>query len=289
MTIDAGDLLARAEAGMIAAFRAAGVDTPDLDARLLLQARLGLDRAGLRREAEAGRVLTAPEAEALARDVARRLARESVAVIVGEKEFWSLPLRVSRETLVPRPDTETVVEAALTALRGRSAPRIADLGTGTGAILLALLAERPDAFGLGVDIGAAALRLARENARRLAVANRARFIRADFAAAFGPAYFDLIVSNPPYIATAEIAALAPEVRQEPMLALDGGADGLSAYRAIAAEAPRALAPGGVLILEIGSAQAESVAEVFATAGMALTAPPLRDLAGNPRVLVLRPK
>lgn len=287
MRLSAGDTLAQAEAKLTAAFRAAGIDTPALDARLLLQAPLGLDRAALR-QAE-GRPLSEPEAAILNQDAERRIRREALAVILGEKEFWSLPFSVTADTLVPRPDTETVVEAALAALQGRAAPQIADLGTGTGAILLSLLSERQDAFGLGVDISIAALRVAQGNAQRLSLAARAKFVRADFASALAPRRFDLIVSNPPYIAAADIARLEAEVRHEPRLALDGGTDGLTAYRAIAAQAPSALAPGGALVLEIGATQAEAVTAIFKGAGLALADGPIHDLGNNPRALVFRAK
>jgi len=200
-----------------------------------------------------------------------------------------LPLRVDAATLVPRPETETVVEAALAAIdaggpRSREL-RIADLGTGSGALILALLSELPNAFGIGTDASAKALAVARDNARRLAQI-RARFIACDMAAALrGP--FDTIVSNPPYIASGDIAALAPDVRDfDPHLALDGGADGLQFYRAIAAAAPALLAPGGALVVELGIGQAEPVARIFAAAGLA-PSPPCPDLNGTLRALVVR--
>ncbi|BAT58481.1 release factor glutamine methyltransferase [Variibacter gotjawalensis] len=285
MILSAGATVARAEQLLSQAFRDAGIDTAMLDARFLLQARLGVDRTGLL--SDATRELTIIEAEALSRDAARRLARESVAVILGEQEFWSLPFRVTRDTLVPRPDTETLVEAALTAIADRASPIIADLGTGTGAILCSLLHERRDAFGVGVDISAAALDVARGNARRLNLATRARFIRASFTAALGNQRVDLVVSNPPYIGTAEIARLEPEVRHEPILALDGGADGLDAYRAIAVDVTRVLKPGAVVALEIGATQESAVAAVFAGHGLTLVRPAVRDLGGNPRALILQ--
>jgi release factor glutamine methyltransferase len=188
---------------------------------------------------------------------------------------------------VPRPETETVVEAALTAvdaLGARTRPlRIADLGTGSGALILALLSELPNAFGVGTDASAAALLVARDNARRLGL-TRASFVAGDMAAALrGP--FDVIVSNPPYIASGDIATLAAEVRDfDPRLALDGGRDGLDLYRAIAAAAPALLAPGGALVVELGIGQMEPVAALFAAAGLA-PAPPRPDLNGVPRALV----
>ncbi len=249
-------------------FRACGIDSPELDARMLVGHALGLDHAALA-AAAAARSLNIDEENAIGALAQRRLAREPVARILGWKEFWSLPLRVDASTLVPRPETETVVEAALAAIDAdglRSRPlRIADLGTGCGAILLALLSELPHALGVGTDASAAALSVARDNASRLGLA-RARFVACDVAAALrGP--FDLIVSNPPYIASADIATLAPEVRDfEPRRALDGGADGLDFYRAIAAAAPALLAPGGVLIVELGAGQAQAVGAFFAAGG-----------------------
>jgi release factor glutamine methyltransferase len=268
-------------------FRACGIDSSELDARILVGCALGLGHAGL--AAADGRRLGHVEEAAIATLAERRLAREPVARIVGWKEFWSLPLRVDAGTLVPRPETETVVEAALTTMDAggsRTRPlRVADLGTGSGAIVLALLNELPNASGVGTDVSVAALVIARENALRLGL-DRARFLACDMAAALsGP--FDLIVSNPPYIASHEIAALAPDVREfDPRCALDGGPDGLKFYRSIAAAAPALLAPGGALIVELGAGQAQAVAALFAAAGLV----PLRprpDLNGVPRALVAK--
>jgi release factor glutamine methyltransferase len=266
-------------------FQAAGLDSPQLDARLLVGHALDLDQAALL--ASGARTLNADEETAIAALANRRLAHEPVARIVGTKEFWSLEFRIDEATLVPRPETETVVEAALAAIdllgsRGR-ALRIADLGTGSGAILLALLSELKTAFGVGSDLNPRALVMARDNARRLGL-HRAAFVACDLAAALrGP--FDLIVSNPPYIASGDIATLAPEVRLfDPRLALDGGADGLNFYRAIAAAAPALLAPAGTVIVEIGAGQAEPVAAIFAAAGLAPSAA-RPDLNNMPRALV----
>jgi release factor glutamine methyltransferase len=279
--------VAGARRALAARFHAAGLDTPDLDARILVGHALSLDHAAL--AAAATRRLGADEESAIAALANRRLAGEPVARIVGYKEFWSLPLRVDTATLVPRPETETVVEAALAALdtggpRSREL-RIADLGTGSGALILALLSELPNALGIATDTSTKALVVARDNARRLAQ-TRARFIACDMAAALrGP--FDAIVSNPPYIASGDIATLARDVRDfDPHLALDGGTDGLDCYRAIAAAAPAVLAPGGVLVVEIGIGQAEPVADLFAAAGLA-PSPPHPDLSGTPRALVAR--
>jgi release factor glutamine methyltransferase len=268
-------------------FRDCGIDSPELDARVLIGHALGLDHAAL--AAAAGRSLRIDEENAIAVLAQRRLAREPVARILGWREFWSMRLRVDAATLVPRPETETLVEAALAAIdadgpRSRSL-RVADLGTGCGAILLALLSELPHALAVGTDAGAAALAVASDNARRLGQA-RARFVACDMAAALrGP--FDLVVSNPPYIASADIAALAPEVRDfEPRRALDGGADGLDFYRAIAAAAPDLLAPGGALVVELGAGQAQAVGAFFTEAGLA-PLPPRSDLHGIARALVAR--
>lgn len=267
-----------------ARFRAAGLDTPELDARVLIGHALGLDHTALAVSAE--RVLEAAALARIADLVARRLRREPVARIVGSKEFWGMPLALSAATLVPRPDTETLVELALNALRdaGRHEVdlRIADLGVGSGAILLALLKELPNAVGIGTDVNAAALVTARENAWRSGLADRAMFVATDYACALNTT-FDLIVSNPPYVANGEIAHLEPEVRDfDPREALDGGYDGLTAYRAIAAQAPRLMTPEALLIVEI--ADMEGVSRVLASAGFQIHDKIGRDLAGRPRAL-----
>jgi release factor glutamine methyltransferase len=266
-------------------FRAAGLDSPELDARILVGHALALDHAEL--AAGSARILDASERATIAAFADRRLAREPVARIVGSKEFWSLKLRVDPATLVPRPETETIVEMALAAIDtsgSRLRPlQIADLGTGSGALLLALLAELPNAFGVGTDTSIGALRTARDNARCLQFP-RAIFVACDMSAALGGP-FDLIVSNPPYIASGDIAALTPEVRDhDPRAALDGGADGLDYYRAIAAAVPALLKPAGFLIVELGEGQAQAVAALFAAAGLT-TQPPRADLAGMPRALL----
>ncbi len=268
-------------------FRAGGIDSPELDARILVGHALSLDHASI--AAAGARLLTADEKNAIDALASRRLAREPVARIVGSKEFWSLNLRIDAATLVPRPETETVVEAALAAIdmdgpRSR-ALRIADLGTGSGALLLALLAELPNAVGVGTDTSLGGLVVARDNARRLGIA-RAAFVACDMAAALGGS-FDLIVSNPPYIASREIAALAPEVRDfDPRDALDGGPQGLDCYRAVAATVPAVLRPGGALVVELGSGQAPAVAALFSAAGLG-SSPPRCDLEGMPRALLAR--
>jgi release factor glutamine methyltransferase len=266
-------------------FRACGIESAELDARILIGHALDLDHAAL--ASSGSRILSAAQNRTIAALAQRRLAREPVARITGSKEFWSLRLAVNEATLVPRPDTETVVEAALWALEGRGPRsrgwRIADLGTGCGAILLALLTELPNSFGVGSDIEPSAVATARGNAQRLRV-NSAAFLACDMAAALrGP--FDIIVSNPPYIATGDLDALSPEVRLfDPRAALDGGRDGLDCYWAIAAAAAALLAPRGVLVVELGTGQAEPVTGLIAAAGLApLAVRP--DLSGVPRVLV----
>ncbi len=260
-----------------------GCETPDLDARLLLGHAIGLDHAAL--VAQSARRLTPAEVAALDGLLARRLAHEPVARILGAKEFWSLPLRLTPDVLVPRPETETVVEAVLAVVERNRPLLLADLGVGSGAILLALLSELPLAFGVGTDRDPAALDVARDNARRLALADRAGFAACDFGAALAGAC-DVVVSNPPYIPTDDIAALAADVRDyDPGAALDGGPDGLAAYRAIAADAGRLLAPGGWLAVEIGIGQGDAVSGLLAARGLAIAGAPRRDLAGHARVVV----
>jgi release factor glutamine methyltransferase len=266
-------------------FRQAGIDSAETDARLLMAHALGVDRAEL--IAKGGRALTVEQAEAIDALAARRLKREPVARIFGHKEFWSLSLQIGPAVLVPRPETETVVEAALDAVardaRQMAQLRILDIGTGSGALLLALLSELANAVGTATDISAAALDVARANAERSGLAGRCTFIACDIAAGV-PGPFDLIVSNPPYVVHGEIASLAPEVRDyDPALALDGGADGLDGYRAIAAQARGLLAPGGKLIVELGAGQEAAVRALFTNAGLTAAAV-LNDLAGIPRAL-----
>jgi release factor glutamine methyltransferase len=268
------------------AFRQHGLDSPELDARVLIGHALGLDHAALASAAD--RVLNADVAAVISDFAARRLAHEPVARIVGMKEFWGLEFRVTPATLVPRPETETVVETALAAidargLRGRPL-HLADLGTGSGALLLALLSELPNAVGIGTDISLPALATARGNAERLGFTARAHFVACDFAAALsGP--FDLVVSNPPYIASGDIAGLAPEVREhDPRLALDGGPQGFDTYCAIAADMARILTPDGAVVLELGAGQTAGVRALLAE-GRIVTERVKDDLAGHPRALL----
>nr|WP_249786635.1 MULTISPECIES: peptide chain release factor N(5)-glutamine methyltransferase [unclassified Bradyrhizobium] len=273
---------------MAAQLRSARLDEAELDARILISAALGLDLTGL--VTQAARLLTATEASRLAQHAQRRIAGEPVSRILGTREFWGLPFRLSEATLVPRPDTETVVELALEILRERQAshpPRIADIGTGSGAILLALLHEIPDAFGVGTDLSQNALMTARDNAAALGLADRAAFVACSYAAALGGP-FDLIVSNPPYIPSAEIPKLSVEVREhDPHLALDGGNDGYDAYRALIPQASERLAPGGALVVEAGQGQAQNIETLMRAAALSLDRSPKADLAGILRAVSAR--
>jgi release factor glutamine methyltransferase len=260
---------------------AAGVDTPVLDARLLLEAGAGVSRLDI--VTDPRRPMSDDQVAAVDALTQRREAREPISHIVGRKHFWTLDLAVNASVLTPRPETEFVVEAALQALSVNKVARVLDLGAGSGAILLAILKERPLATGVGVDISGAALAIAQANAEALGLADRVEWRAGDWAEGLGEA-FDVVVSNPPYIATGEIDSLAPEVaRFEPRLALDGGADGLEAYRTIAAALPRLLKPGGVFALEVGWDQAAAVEALAQAQGLSTTAP-RRDLSGIPRVV-----
>ncbi|MFG1461411.1 peptide chain release factor N(5)-glutamine methyltransferase [Xanthobacter sp. DSM 24535] len=266
---------------------AAGVQSADLDARLLLADALHVTPAELVLDAD--RTVDAVALAAVETRMARRLAGEPVARILGEKEFWSLPFQLSPETLVPRPDTETLVEAALAALAGRRAEklRVLDLGIGSGAILAALLSELPQAFGTGVDRAAGAVRTARDNLARLGLSPRSLVREGDWAQDLEGS-FDLVVSNPPYIPSGDLPALAREVRLfDPAAALDGGADGLDAYRAILTALPRLLASDGLCVLELGVGQEADVAALVHAAGLRVDGPARRDLGGIPRALVVR--
>jgi release factor glutamine methyltransferase len=284
----AGRTIEAARRALATHFQGAGIDSAELDARLLIGDALGLDLTGMIRSAN--RTLTTDESNRLEAPVNRRLAGEPVARILGHKEFWGLSLALSPATLVPRPDTETVVELALEMLRGSSArqgARIADLGTGTGAILLALLSELHGATGIGTDISQEALDTARGNAKRLGLADRTSFIRCDYALGLTGS-FDLVVSNPPYIRSADIAGLAIEVRDhDPQKALDGGADGLDAYRALIPQAARILSPSAALVVEAGQGQAAQIQALMTSAGLAPHGAPRADLAGIPRAVGAR--
>lgn len=272
----------------VARLAAAGVPEARLDAELLLAHVLGEERWRLRfRRDEA---LSAEATETYEALVAGRAARRPVSRLLGRREFWSLDFAVDDAVLDPRPESETLVETALAGIAAPAAPlAIVDLGVGSGCLLLALLRELPNATGLGVDRSAAAIRTARANAAALGLARRARFVVGDWAAALATAGFDLAVTNPPYIARHEFAGLAPEVAAgDPRLALDGGADGLDAYRALAPQLARILRSGGRAVVEHGAGQADAVAHIFGDAGLAV-AERVRDLAGRERCLVATPR
>lgn len=282
----AGQTVEMARRALTARFKSGRIESAELDARILTGHALGLDLTGLISAAQ--RQLTLDESVRLEEFTRRRLAGEPVARILGEKEFWGLPLQLSSATLVPRPDTETVVELALELVRAGGnldrRLRIADLGTGSGAILLALLSELPAAQGFGTDISQAALQTAGANAARAGLSDRATFVACDYASGLaGP--FDLIVSNPPYIRSADIDGLAPEVRNhDPLAALDGGADGLDAYRALIPQAAGLLAPGAALVVEAGEGQSAEIQALMTAAGLMPIIAPKADLAGIPRAV-----
>jgi release factor glutamine methyltransferase len=268
--------------------REAGIETPELDARLLLCHAAALTHESF--VARAGETLQPEAAVRLEALVRRRASREPISRITGTREFYGRSFLVDGSALDPRPDTETLIEVALALIektgRREEPLRLLDLGTGTGCILLTLLAELPKAHGLGTDLSPAALRLAEANARRLGVAGRASFLASDWLDAIH-GEFDLIVSNPPYIASGEIERLAPEVaHHDPYLALDGGPDGLKAYRRIAAGAARLVAPRGAILVEIGASQAPAVAGLLHDGGFLVANDgPSFDLGGRPRVVV----
>lgn len=269
------------------AFARVGIETPRLDARLLVAAATDMNTAAVL--AHATDRLDADAIAELSGFAARRLNREPVSRILGRRGFWTLDLAISPDVLDPRPDTETLVEAIVTACRDRyDAPlRILDLCTGSGAILAALLSEFPAATGLGTDISPAACAIARQNLEAAGLAARAEIRVADYAAGIdGP--FDIVVSNPPYIESAALAGLDPEVRHfDPHLALDGGPDGLAAYRAIASALPNLLRPGNGLVgLEIGAAQAADVSAIVAAAGTPHIQV-IKDFGGHDRVVFAR--
>ncbi len=269
-------------------FATKGIETARLDAELLLAFALGCDRLRLYLEFEKP---VMAEERARFRALVRRRGeqRVPVAYLTGLREFWSLPLTVTPDVLIPRPDTETLVEAVLTRRPEREAPlAMLDLGTGSGAIALALASERPCAAITASDLSEAALAVARKNAEALGLAERVRLLLGDGFAPVAGERFDVIASNPPYVAEAEAKGLAPELRHEPRLALFQPGDGSALLRRIAAEAGRYLAPGGLLALELAPAQANDVTQCLVAAGFAEVAEH-RDLAGRIRaVSAVRP-
>jgi release factor glutamine methyltransferase len=274
--------LVRAWKGARARLEAAGLSGPVIDARLLVEAAAEATRLDI--VTDPHRVLT-PEQEARLDDyLSRRERREPVSHILGRKGFWKIMLGVTKDVLTPRPDTETVVEYALRDFPEQAAWSVLDLGVGSGAILLALLAERPAAKGLGIDVSEEALAVARDNAAALDLAGRVALLRGDWTAGLDGDRFDLVVSNPPYIASHVIETLEPEVRDhEPRLALEGGVDGLDHYRLLAPEILRVLKPGGRFAVEIGYDQKEAVEALFKEAG-AVFVRTIRDLGDRDRVV-----
>jgi release factor glutamine methyltransferase len=264
-------------------FAAAGIESARADSRILVGHAAGLDRAQVLTRSDAP--LSSRAAARLACMTERRAAREPVALITGTREFWSLPFKVTRATLVPRPDSETLIEAALAALPDRTQPyRVLDLGTGSGCLLLALLSELPNATGVGVDASRAAVRVARTNAQRLKIAERASFVAGDWGGALDERY-DVILANPPYVCDTDWAALDDDVKlYEPKTALLGGADGLDAYRALAPDVRKLLAPNGIFVGEIGAGQAAGAARILAQVGLTVRATAC-DLSGISRCLL----
>lgn len=284
----AGLSVGDAQRACVTALKAAGIDEPVLEARLLLGFILG---GGPERVlADRDNLLTDEQVDALGTVVQKRRARMPMAHILGVREFWSLNFKVTGATLVPRPDSETLIEAALDHVR--KPPRsILDLGTGSGCLLLALLSEWPGAFGTGVDASQEALAVARENAQALGLADRADFVQGDWGLSKwmddlnGP--FDVVISNPPYIPTADIEDLDQEVRGfDPMAALDGGASGLEAYEVLSAALPTLLAPEGSAVFEVGIGQDRDVAGLLSAQGLDVL-DVRADLGGVPRAVVAR--
>jgi release factor glutamine methyltransferase len=265
--------------------KAARLETPVLDARLIVQHALGISWDTLYLKDDLP--LSPDEKTRLESELSRRAEHEPVSRIVGRRHFWTLDLAVSPDTLDPRPDTESLIEAVVAAIPERSQPlRFLDLGAGTGAILLALLAEYPNATGVGIDVSDGALAVARINAESHGLAARAAFAAGDWTEGLvGP--FDVIASNPPYIVRGDLPGLPPEVRDhDPVLALDGGADGLDAYRAIMPAMPALLGAGGIAVFEIGEGQADAVTQIARMHGLAPVGT-RKDLGGIERALSFR--
>ena len=262
------------------------IDSPSIDARLLLEAATGATRTDILTDPY--RAVTPEQQAALDGYVERRLKREPVSRILGKKGFWKILLNVTPDVLSPRPDTEALLDVILLAFPPHRAFEMIDLGTGSGAILLATLAERIGARGLGTDISSEALAVARENAANLDLDGRATFLRTEWAAGIADHSFDLVASNPPYIPSDDIDGLDPEVRDhDPRLALDGGPDGLQPYRDLAPEIARILRPEGVFAVEIGWDQGEAVKALFDAAGFT-GVKVVKDLGDRDRVVTTGP-
>lgn len=266
-------------------FSEKGVDNPRLDAEVLLSRILGQDRLHL--YVHFDQPLEQKELQAFRESVKQRALRVPVAYITGSKEFMGLEFSVTPAVLIPRPDTEILVEGALDLLRGSACPQLLDIGTGSGAIIVSMLDRLPDARGTAVDISAEALAVAKTNAEHHAVAGRLVLRQGDLFAPVGNEQYDAILSNPPYIPDREIAGLEPEVRHEPQAALAGGADGLDYYRRILHDGPQHLKTGGFIAVEVGINQAQPVAAMADGTGMLRTHSVLKDYAGKERVVVLK--
>ena len=279
------DTLLTAWTGARDRLKAAQIDSPVIDARILVEAACDATRTDI--ITDPYRAVTPEQMATLSAYLDRRQRREPVARIIGRKGFWKIMLNVDSNVLIPRPDTEVVVDMALKSTGEADALRILDLGVGSGAIILSILAERPGATGLGIDVSEEALAVARENASQLGLEGRLALLRGDWTWGLADGEFDIVVSNPPYIASDEIETLEPEVKHhEPRLALDGGPDGLDAYRVLAPEILRVLKPGGLFLVEIGWTQAEAVTALFKAAGASdLTT--VKDLADRDRVVMGR--
>jgi len=286
MTDAAAPTLLTAWKAAAARLKAGAIDSPSIDARLLLEVAAGCSRTDILTDPY--RAVTADQQATLDAYLERRLRREPVSRILGRKGFWKIMLNVTPDVLSPRPDTEAILDVVLLAYAPHQAFTMIDLGTGSGAILLATLAERAGARGVGTDISTEALAVARENAANLDLDNRCDFIRTEWATGFGDHSFDVVVSNPPYIPSADIAGLDPEVRDhDPHLALDGGPDGLQAYRELAPEIRRILKPGGLFAVEIGWDQGPQVKALFEAAGFADVIV-VKDLSDRDRVVTNGP-
>lgn len=269
-----------------ARLKAQQIDSPSIDARLLLEAATGASRMDILTDPY--RVVTPEQATVLDDYVERRLKREPVSRILGRKGFWKIMLNVTPDVLSPRPDTETILDILMLVRAKHEAFTLIDMGTGSGAILLAALAERSAATGIGTDISSEALAVARENAANLGLDGRATFLRTEWGTGLADHSFDVVVSNPPYIASSEIDALDPEVRDhDPRLALDGGPDGLAAYRQLVPEIVRLLKPDGIFAVEIGFDQGEAVKSLFADAGFS-DLKIIKDLGDRHRVVTNGP-